>query len=122
MEMNKLRREIAMAEQRSVQMANRQLRTEYTEYAVQVNQFVQELYEALASSCNKVNEYQALLSVAAREDIGSTYRMEELERKWKLAESQAKHIYDRGMEMKQEYVDEISYAPWRTKLNVMSRR
>lgn len=89
-----------------MQVADRQLRTEYSEHAHQVGHQVHELHEARASSCRQVNEYQAMLSVAAQEDLGATYRIEELERRCNLAESGANHTYEKGMEMKREYVNE----------------
>ena len=45
-----------------------------------MNSEVETLNEMLARSTTEVREYQAELMVAARDDIGSTMRIEELER------------------------------------------
>ena len=54
-----------------------------------------------------MREYQVELMVAAKDDEGSTMRIEELERRKNLAESVAQRIFDKGMIMREEYLDQV---------------
>ena len=47
--------------------------------------------------------------VAAQDDIGSTMRIEELERRTNLAENVAQRINDKGMIMREEYQDQVQH-------------
>ena len=47
--------------------------------------------------------------VAAREDEGSVIRVGELERRGRMMESSAARIYEKGMEMREEYDDQVQH-------------
>ena len=74
-----------------------------------VNSEVETLIEMLARSTTEVREYQAELMVAAQDDIGSTMRIEELERRTNLAGNVAQRINDKGMIMREEYQDQVQH-------------
>ena len=74
-----------------------------------MNSEVETLNEMLARSTTEVREYQAELMVAAQDDIGSTMRIEELERRTNLAENVAQRINDKGMIMREEYQDQVQH-------------
>ena len=78
-------------------------------YYQTVNSEVETLNEMLARSTTEVREYQAELMVAAQDDIGSTMRIEELERRTNLAENVAQQINDKGMLMREEYQDQVQH-------------
>ena len=60
-------------------------------------------------STNEVSEYHAELMLASKEDKGATIRIEELERRGALAEHGARRIYRRGVEIQEEYKDEVHH-------------
>ena len=74
-----------------------------------MNSEVETLNEMFARSTTEVREYQAELMVAAQDDIGSTMRIEELERRTNLAENVAQRINDKGMIMREEYQDQVQH-------------
>ena len=74
-----------------------------------VNSEVETLNEMLTRSATEVREYQAELMVAAQDEIGSTMRIEELERRTNLAENVAQRINDKGMIMREEYQDQVQH-------------
>ena len=65
------------------------------------------LNQRLMYSTNEVAEYQAELMIASQEDEGATFRIEELERRGALMEDGARRIHQRGMEIQEEYKDEV---------------
>ena len=67
------------------------------------------LNQRLMYSTNEVAEYQAELMIASREDEGATLRIEELERRGALMENGARRIHQRGMEIQEEYKDEVHH-------------
>ena len=67
------------------------------------------LNQRLTYSTNEVAEYQAELMVASQEDEGATMRIEELERRGAIMENGAMRIHRRGMEIQEEYKDEVSH-------------
>ena len=66
--------------------------------------------QRLSESTNELVEYQELL-VAAREDEGSEMRVQELERRGNMMESSAARIYQKGMEMREEYENQVQHLP-----------
>ena len=74
-----------------------------------MNSEVETLNEMLTRSATEVREYQAELMVAAQDEIGSTMRIEELERRTNLAENVAQRINDKGMIMREEYQDQVQH-------------
>ena len=75
----------------------------------QVFNEVSALNNRLMHSSNEVAEYQAELMLASKEDEGATIRIEDLERRGALAEHGAKRIYERGLEIQEEYKDEVHH-------------
>ena len=67
------------------------------------------LNQRLMYSTNEVAEYQAELMIASQEDEGATLRIEELERRGALMENGARRIHQRGIEIQEEYKDEVSH-------------
>ena len=67
------------------------------------------LNQRLMYSTNEVAEYQAELMIASREDEGATLRIEELEHRGALMENGARRIHQRGMEIQEEYKDEVHH-------------
>jgi chromosome segregation ATPase len=67
------------------------------------------LNQRLMYSTNEVAEYQAELMIASREDEGATLRIEELERRGALMENGARRIHHPGMEIQEEYKDEVHH-------------
>ena len=67
------------------------------------------LNQRLMYSTNEVAEYQAELMIASQEDEGATLRIEELERPGALMENGARRIHQRGMEIQEEYKDEVHH-------------
>jgi hypothetical protein len=67
------------------------------------------LNQRLMYSTNEVAEYQAELMIASREDEGATLRIEELERRGALMENGARRIHQPGMEIQEEYKDEVHH-------------
>ena len=65
--------------------------------------------EMLARSTTEVREYQAELMVAAQDDVGSTMRIEELERRTNLVENVSQRINDKAMLMREEYQDQVQH-------------
>ena len=57
----------------------------------------------------EVAEYQAELMVASQEDEGATIRIQDLERRGALMEHGARRIHQRGMEIQEEYRDEVHH-------------
>ena len=70
------------------------------EYQQNVHAEVGTLSEMLSTSTNEIRDYQAELMVAAQDEVGSTLRIEELDRRANLSESVAKRIFDEGMIMR----------------------
>ena len=60
-------------------------------------------------STNEVTEYHAELMLASKEDEGATIRIEDLERRGALAEHGARRIYECGLEIQEEYKDEVHH-------------
>jgi hypothetical protein len=85
----------------------------FTDYLRTHNQNVHNefntLNQRLTYSTNEVAEYQAELMVASQEDEGATMRIEELERRGAIMENGAMRIHRRGMEIQEEYKDELSH-------------
>ena len=85
----------------------------FTEYLQEHNQNVFDevsaLNHRLSCSTNEVAEYQAELMVASREDEGATMRIQDLERRGALMEHGARRIHQRGMEIQEEYKDEVHH-------------
>ena len=79
------------------------------EYQQNVHAEVGTLSEMLSTSTNEIRDYQAELMVAAQDEVGSTLRIEELDRRANLSESVAKRIFDEGMIMREEYQDQVHY-------------
>ena len=67
------------------------------------------LNQRLSESTNELAEYQVELLVAAREDEGSEMRIQELERRGNMMESSAARIYQKGMEMREEYENQVHH-------------
>ena len=67
------------------------------------------LNQRLSESTNELAEYQVELLVAAREDEGSEMRIQELERRGNMMESSAARIYQKGMEMREEYENQVQH-------------
>ena len=67
------------------------------------------LNRRLSESTNELAEYQVDLMVAAREDEGSEMRITELERRGNMMESSAARIYQKGMEMREEYENQVQH-------------
>jgi len=67
------------------------------------------LNQRLMYSTNEVAEYQAELMIASLEDEGATLRIEELEHRGALMENGARRIHQRGMEIQEEYKDEVHH-------------
>ena len=70
---------------------------------------VNALNNRLLCSANEVAEYQAELMVASQEDEGATMRIQDLERRGALMEHGARRIHQRGMEIQEEYKDEVHH-------------
>ena len=70
---------------------------------------VNALNHRLSCSANEVAEYQAELMVASQEDEGATIRIQDLERRGALMEHGARRIHQRGMEIQEEYKDEVHH-------------
>ena len=91
----------------------RDIETKFTDYLRGHNQQVFNEINALNSrlmySTNEVTEYQAELMLASKEDEGATIRIEDLERRGALAEHGARRIYERGLEIQEEYKDEVHH-------------
>ena len=85
----------------------------FTEYLREHNQNVLDEVNALNNrllcSANEVAEYQAELMVASQEDEGATMRIQNLERRGALMEHGARRIHQRGMEIQEEYKDEVHH-------------
>ena len=85
----------------------------FTEYLQEQNQNVFDevnaLNHRLSCSTNEVAEYQAELMVASQEDEGATIRIQDLERRGALMEHGARRIHQRGMEIQEEYKDEVHH-------------
>jgi hypothetical protein len=73
----------------------------------QVFNEISALNNRLMYSSNKVTEYQAELMLASKEDEGASIRIEDLERRGALAEHGARRIYECGLEIQEEYKDEV---------------
>ena len=76
-------------------------------YYQTVNSEVETLNGMLNRSTTEVREYQAELMIAAQDDVGSTMRIEKLERRKNLAESAAQRTLDKGMIIREEYQDQV---------------
>ena len=91
----------------------RDIETKFTEYLRGHNQQVfneiNTLNRRLMYSTNEVTEYHAELMLASKEDEGATIRIEELERRGALAEHGARRIQARGLEIQEEYKDEVHH-------------
>ena len=89
------------------------IEVKFTDYLRNQNQNVYDEFntinQRLMYSTNEVAEYQAELMIASREDEGATFRIEELERRGALMEDGARRIHQRGMEIQEEYKDEVSH-------------
>ena len=75
----------------------------------QVFNEISALNNRLTYSSNEVTEYQAELMLASKEDEGASIRIEDLERRGALAEHGARRIYERGLEIQEEYKDEVHH-------------
>ena len=88
----------------------------FTEYLQEHNQNVFDevnaLNHRLSCSANEVAEYQAELMVASQEDEGATIRIQDLERRGALMEHGARRIHQRGMEIQEEYKDDITFKDY----------
>eukprot|EP00435_Cladocopium_sp_Y103_P035195 s1329_g9.t1 len=70
----------------------------------------------------KLAVHCAELMVAAKEDEGAVMRIQELERRGAIMESGAMRIYQRGMEIHEEYKDEvIAKLRMESSINVSTR-
>jgi hypothetical protein len=91
----------------------RDIEIKFTEHLRTQNQNVVDefntLNQRLMYSTNEVAAYQAELMIASQEDEGATLRIEELERRGALMENGARRIYQRGMEIQEEYKDEVHH-------------
>ena len=91
----------------------RDIEIKFTEYLRGHNQQVfneiNTLNRRLMYSTNEVTEYHAELMLASKEDEGATIRIEELERRGALAEHGARRIQARGLEIQEEYKDEVHH-------------
>ena len=91
----------------------RDIEAKFTEYLRGHNQQVFNeiniLNRRLMYSTNEVTEYHAELMLASKEDEGATIRIEELERRGALAEHGARRIHRRGLEIQEEYKDEVHH-------------
>ena len=89
------------------------IEAKFTEYLRGHNQQVfneiNTLNKRLMYSTNEVTEYHAELMLASKEDEGATIRIEELERRGVLAEHGARRIHKRGLEIQEEYKDEVHH-------------
>eukprot|EP00435_Cladocopium_sp_Y103_P000806 s3097_g1.t1 len=79
------------------------------DYHQNVNDEVNSLNQRLSYSADEITEYHAELMVAAKEDEGAVMRIQELERRGAIMESGAMRIYQRGMEIQEEYKDEVQH-------------
>ena len=83
------------------------IEVKFTDYLKNYNENVASeintLNRRLSESTNELAEYQVELMVAAREDEGSEIRIQELERRGNMMERSAARIYQKGMEMREEY-------------------
>ena len=77
----------------------RDIETKFTEYLRGHNQQV----------FNEINILNRRLMLASKEDEGATIRIEELERRGALAEHGARRIQERGLEIQEEYKDEVHH-------------
>ena len=91
----------------------RDIEIKFTEYLRGHNQQVfneiNTLNRRLMYSTNEVTEYHAELMLASKEDEGATIRIEELERRGALVEHGARRIQARGLEIQEEYKDEVHH-------------
>ena len=91
----------------------RDIEAKFTEYLRGHNQQVfneiNALNRRLMYSTNEVTEYHAELMLASKEDEGATIRIEDLERRGALAEHGARRIHERGLEIQEEYKDEVHH-------------
>ena len=91
----------------------RDIEAKFTEYLRGHNQQVfneiNVLNRRLMYSTNEVTEYHAELMLASKEDEGATIRIEDLERRGALAEHGARRIHERGLEIQEEYKDEVHH-------------
>ena len=91
----------------------RDIETKFTEYLRGHNQQVfneiNTLNRRLMYSTNEVTEYHAELMLTSKEDEGVIIRIEELERRGALAEHGARRIQERGLEIQEEYQDEVHH-------------
>eukprot|EP00435_Cladocopium_sp_Y103_P012279 s2189_g3.t1 len=91
----------------------RDIEVKFTDYLKghyqNVNMEFQALTDRLTDSTTEVREYQAKLMVAAQDDVGSTMRIQDLEKKKTLAEDVAKRSHEKGMIMREEYQDQVNY-------------
>ena len=89
----------------------RDIETKFTDYLRGHNQQIFIEINTLNNqySTNEVSEYHAELMLASNEDEGATLRIEELERRGALAEHGARRIYQRGLEIQEEYKDEVHH-------------
>ena len=78
-------------------------------YNENVTTEVQVLNQRLMSSTNEIAEHQVERMVAAREDEDSEMRIQELERRGNMMESSAARIYQKGMEMREEYENQVQH-------------
>ena len=89
----------------------RDIEVKFSDYLRDHNQQVfseiSALNNRLMYSSNEVTEYQAELMLASKEDEGASIRIEDLERRGALAEHGARRIHERGLEIQEEYKDEV---------------
>ena len=89
------------------------IEVKFTEYLREHNQSVFNeinlLNHRLSHSTDEIAEYQAELMVASQEDEGATTRILKLERRGILMEHGAQRIHQRGMEIQEEYKDEVHH-------------
>ena len=78
-------------------------------YKENVTSEIHVLNQRLSESTNELAEYQVELMVPAREDEGSEMRIQELERRGNMMESSAARIYQKGMEMREEYENQVQH-------------
>ena len=90
-----------------------EIEVKFTDYLRNYNENVTSeihvLNQRLFESTNELAEYQIELMVAAREDEGSEMRIQELERRGNMMESSAARIYQKGMEMREEYENQVQH-------------
>ena len=91
----------------------RDIEVRFTEYLREHSQNVfneiSALNHQLSYSTDEIAEYQAELMVASQEDEGATMQILELERRETLMEHGAQRIHQRGMEIQEEYKDEVHH-------------